>query len=200
MGFLQLKRFLTLVLVFCGAATLFGLYNGKVELDKADGFYKVGETATCSVKLTKDGKPLTGAKVRCTIKWECTPVAIKDFETTGKPVKFSYKADKPGWVYFGFEVLGENGEFVGITDEMVQFECDTVIVAVSQKPKDKLSFTTKGLACHEDGTLMVSESGQTTVSGVFGAGDVVTGPKTVVHAVEGAKVAIEGMKKYMGLV
>lgn len=101
---------------------------------------------------------------------------------------------------FRRSVLGENGEFVGITDEMVQFECDTVIVAVSQKPKDKLSFTTKGLACHEDGTLMVSESGQTTVSGVFGAGDVVTGPKTVVHAVEGAKVAIEGMKKYMGLV
>ena len=110
MGFLQMKRFLTLVLVFCGAAALFGLYNGKVELDKADGFYKVGETATCSVKLTKDGKPLTGAKVRCTIKWECTPVAIKDFEATGKPVKFSYKADKPGWVYFGFEVLDENGE------------------------------------------------------------------------------------------
>ena len=100
---------------------------------------------------------------------------------------------------FRRSVLGENGEFAGITDEQVQVECDTVIVAVSQKPKDKLSFTTKGLACHENGTLMVSESGQTTVSGVFAAGDVVTGPRTVVHAVAGAKVAVEGMKKYMGL-
>ena len=37
----------------------------------------------------------------------------------------------------------------------------------------------------------------TTKRGVFAAGDVVTGAKTVVHAVEGAKKAAESMMKYM---
>lgn len=32
---------------------------------------------------------------------------------------------------------------------------------------------------------------------MFAAGDVVTGPLTVVHAVEGAKRAAEGMLRYM---
>ena len=33
--------------------------------------------------------------------------------------------------------------------------------------------------------------------GVFAAGDVVHGSKTVVHAVQGAKMAAEGMIRYM---
>lgn len=100
---------------------------------------------------------------------------------------------------FRRSVLNDEGQMVGITDEVVQVSCDTVIISVSQVPKDKLSLTTKGLASNEDGTLMVSESGQTTLSGIFGAGDVVTGPKTVVHAVEGARRAVRGMKRYLGI-
>lgn len=37
----------------------------------------------------------------------------------------------------------------------------------------------------------------TTVDGVFAAGDVVTGSKTVVHAVEGAKRVAESMLEYL---
>lgn len=37
----------------------------------------------------------------------------------------------------------------------------------------------------------------TTRPGVFAAGDVVTGAKTVVHAVDGAKKAAEAMIRYM---
>lgn len=100
---------------------------------------------------------------------------------------------------FRRSVLDEDGSFVGITDEHVQVTCDTVIICVSQVPKDKLALTTRGLATSETGTLIVSEAGETTVAGVFAAGDVVTGPKTVVHAVEGAKQAAAGMLRYMGL-
>ncbi|MBO7674189.1 MAG: FAD-dependent oxidoreductase, partial [Atopobiaceae bacterium] len=100
---------------------------------------------------------------------------------------------------FRRSVLDAEGRFVGITDDFVQAKSDTVVIAVSQVPKDKLSLTTRGLATTDKGTLMVSEHGQTTVAGVFAAGDVVTGPRTVVHAVEGAKRAAEGMLAYMGL-
>ena len=37
----------------------------------------------------------------------------------------------------------------------------------------------------------------TTRPGFFAAGDVVTGAKTVVHAVEGAKAAAQAMMRYM---
>jgi glutamate synthase (NADPH/NADH) small chain len=100
---------------------------------------------------------------------------------------------------FRKSVLDDEGRFVGITDDVVQVRCDTVIIAISQVPKDKISLTTRGLATTDTGTIIVSEHGQTTVAGVFAAGDVVTGPKTVVHAVEGAKRAAEGMLVYMGL-
>jgi glutamate synthase (NADPH/NADH) small chain len=37
----------------------------------------------------------------------------------------------------------------------------------------------------------------TTVPGVFAAGDVVTGPMTVVHAVAAAKQTAEAMERYL---
>lgn len=37
----------------------------------------------------------------------------------------------------------------------------------------------------------------TTREGVFGAGDVITGAKTVVHAVDDAKKAADAMVRYM---
>ena len=57
--------------------------------------------------------------------------------------------------------------------------------------------TTDGLMASDRGLLVVDENYMTTRPGVFAAGDVVTGAKTVVHAVEGAKKATESMIKYM---
>ena len=57
--------------------------------------------------------------------------------------------------------------------------------------------TTSGLLAGEHGLLIVDENYMTTKPGVFAAGDVVTGPKTVVHAVEGAKKAVAAMINYM---
>ena len=100
---------------------------------------------------------------------------------------------------FKRSILGENGVFEGMSDETVHFDADTTIFCVSQVPKNKLVLTTKGLEPTEKGTLIVDENGMTTVPGVFAAGDVVTGPKTVVHAVAGAKQAAEGMLRYTGV-
>jgi glutamate synthase (NADPH/NADH) small chain len=101
---------------------------------------------------------------------------------------------------FRKSVLDEAGKFVGLGDEEIQKYCDTTIFCVSQVPKNKLLLTTKGLKATDAGTLKVDKSSMTTVDGVFAAGDVVTGPKTVVHAVEGAKKAAEAMLRYMHIV
>ena len=87
-----------------------GDYTGKIELDHPDGFYKSGETATCTVQFFKDGKPLVGEKVFFLMRWENATIKRRIFVTDGKPKKFSYKSDKPGWVYFGFQVLDEKGK------------------------------------------------------------------------------------------
>ena len=98
-------------LVSAAACTVaFCNYGGRISLDKKDALYQSGDTAVCSVTLTKDGKPLKGVKARMILKWETKVIETKDFETTGKPVKFSYKGEKPGWAYFGFQVLGDDGK------------------------------------------------------------------------------------------
>lgn len=76
-------------------------------------------------------------------------------------------------------------------------EADSTIISISQGPRRKLIRTTVGLEGSEKGLLIVDENGMTTKPGVFAAGDVVSGSKTVVHAVEGAKIAAQGMIRYM---
>lgn len=100
---------------------------------------------------------------------------------------------------FKTAVFNEDNKVVGYEDELDQVACDTVIIAASQKPMNKLLLTTKGLAGDDRGLLVVDDNCQTSVPGVFGAGDVVTGPKTVVHTVEMAKRAADAMLRYMGV-
>ena len=100
---------------------------------------------------------------------------------------------------FKTAIFDEDDRVVGYEEELDQVECDTVIVAVSQKPKNKLILTTERLEGDDRGLLIVDEHGMCTVPGVFAAGDVVTGPNTVVHAVAATKVAVDGMLAYMGL-
>ena len=94
-------------------------------------------------------------------------------------------------------IYGENDEIVGHEDERIQVHADSTIISISQIPRGKLVRTTSGLTASEHGLLIVDENYMTTRAGVFAAGDVVTGAKTVVHAVDGAKKAAEAMMKYM---
>jgi glutamate synthase (NADPH/NADH) small chain len=94
-------------------------------------------------------------------------------------------------------IFDENDKVVGYGDELEQTKADTTIICVSQMPKNKLVLTTPGLVPDAQGRLIVDKHCMTTVPGVFAAGDVVLGPKTVVHAVEGSKRAVEGMLRYM---
>ena len=74
---------------------------------------------------------------------------------------------------------------------------DSTVISISNGPKNKLILTTPGLQANEQGLLITDENCMTTVEGVFAAGDVVQGANTVVHAVEEAKRAADGMIKYL---
>ncbi len=94
-------------------------------------------------------------------------------------------------------VLDENGNVIGMTGEEILVKADSIVIAISQRPKDKLLLSTAHLEGNAKGLLVVDENHMTTREGVFSAGDVVTGSLTVVHAVEGAKNAAMSMMKYM---
>ncbi len=74
---------------------------------------------------------------------------------------------------------------------------DSMIIAVSQVPKRRLVEHNEDLHLNEQGNLKIDEDGNTTMPGVFASGDVVTGAKTVVHAVEYSKKIADEMDKYM---
>ena len=103
-----MRKWIGCMAALLAALTGFAKYGATISLDHKDGFYKVGETVTCRVKLTKDGQALKGTQAQVNIKFEGKLVKSEKFTTTGKVVKFSYVSDKPGWVYFGIEVLGKD--------------------------------------------------------------------------------------------
>lgn len=96
-------------------------------------------------------------------------------------------------------IFDEEGTVVGYEDELDHVSCDTVVIAASQKAKDKLVLTTDALVANDRGPLEVDENGMTMMPGVFAAGDVVSGPSTVVHAVAGANRAVAGIMSYLGI-
>lgn len=94
-------------------------------------------------------------------------------------------------------ILDEEENIIGEEEELIQMEADSTIISISQGPRKKLIRTTFGLEGSDKGLLIVDDNYMTTKPGVFAAGDVITGSKTVVHAVDGAKKAAEAMIQYM---
>lgn len=93
--------------------------------------------------------------------------------------------------------VAEDGTFLSVDPEEILEPADFTIIAASQGPKSKLVNTTFGLEVTDKGLLKLDENHCSTVPGIFGAGDVVHGGKTVVEAVAGAKAAAEAVDKYL---
>lgn len=77
-------------------------------------------------------------------------------------------------------------------------DCDTVIVALGQNPNPLIRTTTDGLNTESWGGIIInSETGMTSIPGVFAGGDAVTGEATVISAMGAGKVAAAGIDKYI---
>lgn len=95
-------------------------------------------------------------------------------------------------------VVGEDGRIVTkiLEGQEEFFECDSVIIAVSQNPKTNIIASTQDLETNRWGLLVTDDLGNTTKEGTFASGDVVTGAKTVVQAVAQAKVVAQTIDAY----
>ena len=91
-----------------------------------------------------------------------------------------------------------SGKTVYFNDESTRrkIECTSVIIAVGQGPKANIVKNTTKLETSPKGLINAGESGITSRAGVFAAGDVVSGPKTVVEAVAFSKRVADEIEKY----
>ncbi len=77
------------------------------------------------------------------------------------------------------------------------YPASSTIIAVSQGPKNRIVSTTTGLDITDRGLLVTNTFGETTRDGIFAAGDVVLGARTVVEAVNYSKQVADAMDKYL---
>lgn len=124
------------------------------------------------------------------------------FEATEEGVQFMHltsvlRIKEEGLVAVDVDVVeGENGiEYEENMTASRTIPADTVILAIGQGPSSALSEKAQ-IATNLRGLFVVDENGMTNISGVFAAGDVVSGPKTVVEAVAYTKRVSEQMVKY----
>ena len=91
----------------------------------------------------------------------------------------------------------ENGNIVYEENMLSRhdIEADSVILAIGQGPVSTLSDKAQ-IETTLRGLFAVDEKGMTNIPGVFAAGDVVSGPKTVVEAVAHTKRVSEHLIKY----
>ncbi len=77
-------------------------------------------------------------------------------------------------------------------------EVDTVIVAIGRSPNPIIQSVTPGLKTTKHGTIVAnSETGETTIPGVFTGGDIMTGEATVISAMGSGKKAAKAIHEYL---
>ena len=81
--------------------------------------------------------------------------------------------------------------------ETFDVPADSVIIAIGQGPGADMRAA--GVRLTQRGLLDVNEWGETNTPGVFAAGDIVSGPKTVVDAVAFTKKVFTRMEEYLGM-
>jgi glutamate synthase (NADPH/NADH) small chain len=124
-------------------------------------------------------------------RWLTTPMALL--------------GDESGWVAKAecaimelAEPGGDGRRGVRDTGQRVVLPCDTLIVALGCAVNPLLAQEEKTLRTQRGGVLVVDEaSGETSVPGVFAAGDVITGGATVILAMGQARRAAAAMHRHM---
>ena len=114
------------------------------------------------------------------------------FEYSLKPVEI-----REDGVVFRKVTEDENGIFEEIPDSDVFYPSTSVIIAISQGPRNVIVNSTTGLNVNDRGLLRADSNGFTSREGIFASGDVVSGARSVVEAVAHSKIVAESMHKYM---
>ncbi|MBR3840649.1 MAG: NAD(P)-dependent oxidoreductase [Erysipelotrichales bacterium] len=115
-----------------------------------------------------------------------------EFEYNKKPVEITDDG-----VIFKDVLEDENGNLTEVEGSEKLYPANSVIISISQGPRNTIAATTEGLDTNNRGLLIADETGKTTRPGIFASGDAVNGARTVVEAVAHSKVVAEEMHRYI---
>ena len=115
-----------------------------------------------------------------------------EFVTGVEPVEIT----EDGTIFIKSEKNSE-GKRVRLEGTEKLYPAASTIIAVSQGPKNRIVSTTTGLDISDKGLLVTNTYGETTRDGIFAAGDVVLGARTVVEAVNYSKQVAQTMDEYL---
>ena len=115
-----------------------------------------------------------------------------NFEMMKSPVEICDKG-----VVFADNEFDEEGKLRPIPGSEKLYPCTGVIVAVSQELGSSIMHSTENIGTQPSGLLIADEDGRTSRPGVFAAGDIAHGARTVVEAVANGKRVAETMHAYM---
>ena len=115
-----------------------------------------------------------------------------DFQYNFKPVEILDDG-----VMFRRVIEQEDGTLTEVEGSDTLVSADSVIIAISQGPRNVIVSTTTGLSANDQGLLVADEFGNTSRRGIFASGDVVNGARTVVEAVAHSKIVAETMHRYI---
>ncbi len=88
-------------------------------------------------------------------------------------------------------------EYKNDSEHPYKIPSSSVIIAVGQGPLSNIVNNSKQIDTNKRGLIAANETGATTREGVYAAGDVVSGAKTVVEAVAATKLAAEEIDRYV---
>ena len=87
--------------------------------------------------------------------------------------------------------------YINDTEHPFKINCSSVIIAIGQGAQANIVKNTKQIDTNTRGLIEANESGATTRPGVYAAGDVVSGARTVVEAVAATKRVAEEIDVYI---
>ncbi|WP_297596012.1 NAD(P)-dependent oxidoreductase [uncultured Cetobacterium sp.] len=162
--------------------------GGNVAMDAARTAKRMGSNVTIMYRRGEEDMP-------------ATKVEIAETKEDGVDFKF-YLAPKEIlddlMIFLRTESFtDENGnrKLITLNDSDVAFPYTSIIVAVSQGPKKNIVLSENRVSTDKWGTVVVDDTFETSLENVFSCGDVVTGPKTVVAAVNDAKIVVANILK-----
>jgi len=186
----------------------FGNVHFAINYLNNPGVYKLGERVTiigagnAAMDVARTAVRSGSRQVTCFSVEK--KVAASDYEykyAKLEGVKFQYNL-KPveivdDGVIFNEVIENEDGTIEEVKGNTKFYPSDSVIIAISQGPRNVIVSTTTGLEANKSGLLVADEFGNTGRAGIFASGDVVNGARTVVDAVAHSKVVAETMHKYI---
>ena len=88
-------------------------------------------------------------------------------------------------------------EYINDSQNAYKFHSTSTIIAIGQGAQNNIVKTTDKLEANKRGLIQANERGITSRPGIFAAGDVVSGARTVVEAVKNTKIVAEEIDNYI---